>query len=169
MSKTLVLLSLGLLVGCDARKQSAPAPLAQEVGIEVAQPVRMGAVATRLRIAATELEKARGLMGTASLPEAEGMAFLYEGDTRMSFWMKNTPLDLDIAFVDKTGLILEVRTMRAGDTNTTDSKSEQCRLAVEMAAGWFARAGVKPGDRISVEDLRAALRARGFDPVRYLP
>ena len=169
MLRPALFLTFGLLVGCDSRKSPAPAPLAQEAGIEAAQPVRIGAVATRLRIAATELEKARGLMGVESLPKDEGMAFFYEGDLRMSFWMKNTPLDLDIAFVDKTGLILEVRTMKAQDTNTTDAGSDQCRVAIEMAGGWFARAGVKAGDRVSVEDMRAALRARGFEPSRYLP
>lgn len=169
MFRPLFLLMAALLAGCDARKQAASVPPAQEVGIETALPVRMGRVTTRLRIAATELEKAKGLMGTVSLPEAEGMAFLYEQDLRMSFWMKNTPLDLDIAFVDANGLILEVRTMKAGDTTTTDSKSDKCRLAVEMAAGWFSRTGVGPGDRLSVEDLRSALRARGFEPGRYFP
>ena len=169
MLRSVLLLTFGLLLGCDSRGRSTSSGPTTEVGIEVAQPVRLGGAVVRLRIAATDLEKAKGLMGTAALTDAEGMAFFYEEDLRMSFWMKDTPIDLDIAFIDKAGRILEVRTMKAQDTQTTDAVSDRCRVAVEMAAGWFARAGVKPGDQVSVEDLRAALRARGFEPGRYLP
>jgi uncharacterized membrane protein (UPF0127 family) len=83
--------------------------------------------------------------------------------------MKNTLLDLDIAFVARDGTILEVRTMTAGDTDTTSSASDQARFAIEMRAGWFRDRGVRPGDKVAVEDLRMALRARGFEPGKFLP
>jgi uncharacterized membrane protein (UPF0127 family) len=108
-------------------------------------------------------------MATASLPEDEGMTFLYRDDTRMSFWMKGTLLDLDIAFVAADGTILEIRTMQAGDTNTTSSVSERARFAVEMAAGWFARRGVKAGDKVDLPGLRSGLAVRGFVATHYLP
>jgi uncharacterized membrane protein (UPF0127 family) len=59
--------------------------------------------------------------------------------------------------------------MTAGDTETTSSTSDQVRFAIEMRAGWFRDFGVKPGDAVNVEDLRAALKARGFDPKRFVP
>jgi uncharacterized membrane protein (UPF0127 family) len=164
----LLLLVLVTLVACD-NHPPRPAVVAEEAGIEVRFPVRIGAVATRQRLAVTELEKARGLMATASLPEDEGMVFLYQEDTRMSFWMKGTLLDLDIAFVAADGTILEIRTMQAGDTNTTNSASERVRFSVEMAAGWFGRRGVKPGDKVELAGLRNALTARGFIASHYLP
>jgi uncharacterized membrane protein (UPF0127 family) len=161
-------LSLALvLVACDGGRTS-PAPSA-ELGIETRFPVRMGFVLAQLRIAATDLEKARGLMGVTKLSDEEGMAFMYESENRMAFWMKNTPLDLDIAFVASDGTVLEVRTMTAGDTETTASSSDQVRFAIEMRAGWFAHFGVKPGDKVNVEDMRGALKARGFDPKRFVP
>jgi uncharacterized membrane protein (UPF0127 family) len=164
----LVLACLGL-VACDNQTPRPAGPVTEEAGIEVRFPLRLGAVATRQRLAATELEKARGLMGTPSLPEDEGMVFLYQEDQQMRFWMKDTPLDLDIAFVAADGTILEVRTMQAGDTNTTVSASERVRFSVEMAAGWFARRGVKPGDKVDLAALRAGLTARGFVASRYVP
>lgn len=154
-------------VGCDAQK-AAPR-VTPELGLEVRFPVRMGPILTQLRVAATELDKARGLMGTVKLPEAEGMAFMYETEMQLRFWMKDTPLDLDIAFVARDGTILEIKTMTAGDTETTVSSSDQARFAVEMRAGWFGQFGLKPGDKIDVADLRRALTARGFEPTRYLP
>ncbi len=155
------------LVACDNQtKVSAPAA---ELGVEARFPVRMGMVLSQLRIAATDLEKARGLMGVTKLNDEEGMAFMYDAETQMRFWMKDTPLDLDIAFVARDGTVLEVKTMTAGDTETTASTSDQVRFTVEMRAGWFGHFGVKPGDKISVEDMRVALKARGFDPARFLP
>ncbi len=161
----LVLLALG---GCD-RPAPAVATATEEAGIEVRFPVRQGQTATRLRLAVTDLEKSRGLMGTAQLPKDEGMAFFYETDQQARFWMKDTPLDLDIAFVSVEGVVLEVKTMKAGDTETTVSASDKVRFTVEMAAGWYAAAGVKAGDKVDLVGLRAALRARGFQAQRYLP
>ena len=129
----------------------------------------MGFVLAQLKLAVTDLEKARGLMGVTKLTDEEGMAFLYDAESQARFWMKDTPLDLDIAFVSREGTVLEVRTMTAGDTDTTVSVSDKVRFAVEMRAGWFGHFGVKPGDSINVEDLRKALVARGFDPKRFLP
>lgn len=163
----LFLAALGL-VACD--RQPAPvAPAAEEAGIEVRFAVRQGKVPTRLRLAVTDLEKSRGLMGTAALPKDEGMAFFYETDQQARFWMKDTPLDLDIAFVSADGVLLEVKTMKAGDTETTVSASDKVRFTVEMAAGWYAAAGVKPGDRVDLAALRAGLTARGFQAKRYVP
>jgi uncharacterized membrane protein (UPF0127 family) len=167
MIRSLFLALALALVACDSQtKVSTPAA---ELGIETRFPVRMGQVLSQLRIAATDLEKARGLMGVTKLSDEEGMAFMYDAETQMRFWMKDTPLDLDIAFVARDGTVLEVKTMTAGDTDTTASGSDQVRFAVEMRAGWFGHFGVKPGDKISVEDLRTALKARGFDATRFLP
>jgi uncharacterized membrane protein (UPF0127 family) len=161
-------LAIGLaLVACDSQRTDVVP--AAELGIETRFPVRMGLVLTQLRLAATDLEKARGLMGVTKLAEAEGMVFLYDAESQMRFWMKDTPLDLDIAFVSRDGTVLEVKTMTAGDTETTASTTDQVRFAVEMRAGWFRDFGVKPGEKINIDDLRAGLKARGFDPKRFIP
>jgi uncharacterized membrane protein (UPF0127 family) len=167
MFRMLFLVVALAFVACDSQRP-APPPAA-ELAFDTRFPVRMGQVLGRLRIAATDLEKARGLMGVTQLNDAEGMAFMYDAETRMSFWMKDTPLDLDIAFVGRDGTVLEVKTMIARETETTASSSDQVRFAIEMRAGWFRDFGVKPGDTVNVEDLRAALKARGFDPKRFVP
>ena len=163
-----LLLAVFALAACDRRR--APEPVAvEEAGIEVRFSVHQGRADTKLRLAVTDLEKSRGLMGTAALPKDEGMAFFYETDQQARFWMKDTPLDLDIAFVSVEGVVLEVKTMKAGDTETTVSASDKVRFTIEMAAGWYAAAGVKPGDKVDLVALRSALKARGFQAARYLP
>jgi uncharacterized membrane protein (UPF0127 family) len=167
MFRSLLLAAALALVACDS--QRTPPPASAELGIETRFPVRMGQVLGQLRFAVTDLEKARGLMGVTKLTDEEGMAFMYDAETQMRFWMKDTPLDLDIAFVARDGTVLEIRTMTSGDTETTASGSDQVRFAIEMRAGWFGHFGVKPGDKVNVEDLRSALKARGFDARRYVP
>jgi uncharacterized membrane protein (UPF0127 family) len=164
----LLFLALALgFVACDSpRPEAAPS---RELGLETRFPVRMGVVLSQLRVAISDLEKARGLMGVAKLEEAEGMAFLYDEDGPMSFWMKDTLIDLDIAFVARDGTVLEIRTMSAGDTETTKSVTKQARFAIEMRAGWFRDFGVKPGDQVNLQDLRSAVRARGYDVKKFLP
>ena len=162
----LLVLALGF-VACDRpRPEAAPV---RELGLETRFPVRMGEVLAQVRVAISDLEKARGLMGVARLEEAEGMAFLYDEDGPMSFWMKDTLIDLDIAFVARDGTVLEIRTMTAGDTERTTSVTKRARFAVEMRAGWFRDFGVKPGDKVNPDDLRSAVRARGYDVKKFLP
>lgn len=117
------------------------------------------------RLALTESERAIGLSG-AILPEGEGMLFVHPTPVRARFWMRDTPSDLDIGFFDRSGRLLEVRTMRAHDTQAVESQSEEVRLALEMRAGWFADAGIRPGAKFDLYPVINAIRERGFNPTR---
>ena len=55
-------------------------------------------------IAATDQQRSRGLMHVRSLPESTGMLFVYDYDARLSMWMKNTFIPLDILFVRAVAL-----------------------------------------------------------------
>jgi uncharacterized membrane protein (UPF0127 family) len=85
------------------------------------------------------------------------MVFLYANNQIMRFWMKDTPQDLDIAFVRADGVIDEIKTMRAEDTTEVDSQSSEIRFCIEMPAGWYAQSQVKVGDRVNFEQLKQAL------------
>ena len=156
------------LVGCD-RVESSVGVAKVEAGWDEHFPVHVGKQIVQLRLAVTDLEKSQGLMRVEKLPESEGMAFMYATPQQMNFWMKDTLMDLDIAFVLDDGTIDEIRTMQAGDTRGTHSRSTQVRFTIEMPAGSFARAGVQTGDKVNLSDLKKALEARGFRPQRYLP
>ena len=81
--------------------------------------------------------------------------------------MKDTPLDLDIAFVQADGVIAEIRTMKAEDLTEVASQSSHIRFCIEMPAGWYASSQVKVGDTVNVTQLKEALTARGFNVQRY--
>ncbi len=100
-----------------------------------------------VEVARTPTERAKGLMGRRSLGWEEGMLFIFEVEDYHSFWMKDTPIALSIAFIDREGRIVSITDMEA---LSLDSHSPPAPIlyALEMRKGWFSRNGVKVGDRI---------------------
>ena len=110
--------------------------------------ITVGGVPVRVRVSQTPREKARGLMFTEQLPADEGMLFVFEYEHRPSFWMKNTPIDLDVAFIDNHGRIVEIRRMQALDEETIHRSRHPALYALEVNAGWFREHGVAVGDAV---------------------
>jgi uncharacterized protein len=108
----------------------------------------------RLEVAADPAARARGLMGRTSVPPDGGMVFLYPVDVRESFWMKDTPVPLSIAFVAADGRVVSVAEMTpcTADPCPSYAPAGPYRYAVELAAGAFPAAGVGAGDRVVPED-----------------
>ena len=59
-------------------------------------------------IADTPTEQQKGLMFVESMPDKEGMIFLYPQQTQTFFWMKNTLIPLDMLFFDKDNELIHV-------------------------------------------------------------
>jgi uncharacterized protein len=105
--------------------------------------------ALTVQIADTPDERARGLMGVTSLPPNEGMAFLFDGPTEETFWMKDTLIPLAIAFVDGERIVA-IREMVpcTGDPCPTYLPGAPYTYAVETNGGWFQGHGIAEGDRV---------------------
>ena len=102
-----------------------------------------------------EREYGIGLSGRSSL-EGRGMLFAFPDGAAVGFWMKGTHIDLDIAFVDASMRVIEVKTMRA-DTLDIHKPAANYVAAVEVPAGWYAANAVKVGATVVFDvDLRAA-------------
>jgi uncharacterized membrane protein (UPF0127 family) len=77
------------------------------------------------------------------------MLFIFENDQMLSFWMKNTPTPLSIAYIDYAGRIRDILDMTPyslADINSTVS----VRYALEVPQGWFDRAGISKGDLLTL-------------------
>lgn len=102
----------------------------------------------KVELADTPEAQARGLMFRTELGDNEGMIFPSATPEPRSFWMKNTPLSLDIIFIGVDGRIMNIA------ANTTpyslDSvKSEGIASGVlELRAGRAKALGIVPGDRV---------------------
>ena len=116
-----------------------------------------GEVELSVEVADDDAERARGLMFRTSLPENDGMVFLYPEPTAGAFWMKNTLIPLSIAFFDAEGTILRILHMEP-------CRSDPCPLydpempftgALEVNRGAFERLGVREGDHIELRGITA--------------
>ena len=95
----------------------------------------------------TQEAQEKGLMGRESLDEDRGMLFVYDRDSRKSFWMKNTKIPLSIAYIGADGTIREIYDMEPLSTRTVDSRYS-VRYALEVNQGAFQRHGIKTGDKV---------------------
>jgi uncharacterized membrane protein (UPF0127 family) len=111
---------------------------------------RDGVVTVRAEVADTDAEQTRGLSGRSSLGRDAGMAFVFDRPVRMAFWMKDTQIPLSIAFWDGNGRIEAILDMPPcpGDPCPTYRPDQPFIGALEVNAGFFARNGVREGDRI---------------------
>lgn len=98
-------------------------------------------------LAQTPEEQARGLMFRTQLGDFEGMLFPSKTRQVRSFWMKNTPLPLDIIFIAPDGRIANIA---RGEPYSTDSvRSEGPAVAVlEIRGGRAEELGIEPGDSV---------------------
>jgi uncharacterized membrane protein (UPF0127 family) len=107
-----------------------------------------------LEVAADELARDRGLSKREHVPAGTGMVFLFPRDTLVPFWMKDTLVPLQIAFVGSDGRVVgmfEMPPCRASPCPTFAPRLPY-RYAVELASGAFTAAGVAEGDRVVPQD-----------------
>jgi uncharacterized protein len=86
-------------------------------------------------------------------PTAEGvergMLFVFETDIFSGFWMKDTIIGLDIAFIASDGTIVGAFTMTPLDLQSTAPPAPY-RYALELRAGVLSQSGVSAGDRVDI-------------------
>lgn len=151
----LAFLALGALVlhGCD---DPPPAP-----GLE---KVVMGGAVFWLEPALDEPTRIKGLGGRTSIEAERGMLFVFPVSMPLEFVMRDCVIDIDIAFLDDAGRIVQAHTMkveepkREGESaNGYEARLKRyasrfpARFAVEVAAGTLDKLGVKAGDIVTLD------------------
>ncbi len=159
----LLALSAGLLLACGCRSQpSTAAPSPRDAPLpEGVEPIQFDALLIALEtadgrsltldleIADTFARRTRGLMHRTELGPDAGMLFVFPEETAGPFWNRDTPLDLDIAFLAPDGRLIERLHLEALSTELV-APSLPYLYALEMARGWFAARRIQPGDRLLV-------------------
>jgi len=102
----------------------------------------------RVEVAATPRQQQIGMMFRDRLPRGKGMLFPFASPRRLSFWMENTVIPLDLVFVGAGGRIVNVAA-NARPYSREQIPSDGPAIAVlEIAGGEAARLGLRPGDRV---------------------
>lgn len=116
-----------------------PAPLEVETA--------RGPVAFSIEIADDPSERERGLMFRQQLEPDRGMLFVFERTARQSFWMRNTPLPLDLIFISENGRIVAIHPGEPFSERPV-SPVYPARFVLELNRGTAAARGMKLGDRV---------------------
>jgi uncharacterized protein len=141
-----ILLLVSMLLACQHLAQ------AQDTGepqLELKRTaLNIGMHRIDAQLALTPSQRQIGLMWRKSMPQHEGMLFVFEQPAQQCFWMKNTLIPLTAAFVADDGTIVNLADMKP---QTTDShcSAKPVRYVLEMNLGWFKKKGIKAGNKLS--------------------
>jgi len=124
--------------------QSAPAP---QTNLPKAT-LTLGSESLTAQIAADDASRERGLMSRTNLAENEAMLFVFPSPRSVTFWMKDTPTPLSIAYVGPSGRIFEIHDMKPFDETLIPSASGAVVYAIETPQGWFTKHGILAGSMV---------------------
>jgi uncharacterized membrane protein (UPF0127 family) len=99
----------------------------------------------------TPEERRTGLRNRQSLPENNGMLFVWPGESTSSFGMPETYIPLTVAFIGQDGTIIHFEDMEPL-SNTSHGSPEPYYYAVEANQGWFERNGIAVGDQVTIPE-----------------
>jgi uncharacterized membrane protein (UPF0127 family) len=99
-----------------------------------------------IEIADDASERERGLMFRESMDDGHGMLFVFEDQREVGFWMKNTPMPLDLLFIAQDGTI---KAIKQGESfsEAVISPGVPVRFVLELKAGIAGRNGIVDGDK----------------------
>lgn len=100
-------------------------------------------------------QRAQGLMFIRELGAREGMLFRYGGSARLTMWMKNTYVGLDMLFIRSDGTIAQIASNTIPESTARISSSEPVMAVLEVNAGFAERWMIEPGNRLlAVSEFR---------------
>ncbi len=112
--------------------------------------VRVNDVPIVVEIARSVTAREQGLKHRTDLASGTGMLFVYPEPGILRFWMRDTPVDLDIGFFDLDGRLINIRRMQALDDRTFHESDRPALYALEVPRGWFAEHAISPGAELTL-------------------
>ena len=108
--------------------------------------ITIGNKSYQVSLAKTEEEQMTGLQGVHTLPEDEGVLFVFEEPGEVGFWMKDTLIPLDIIYINDDDEVVAVEQGTPGDETILEHPDIKYVLEVNKDSG------VKIGDELEIED-----------------
>jgi len=127
--------------------QLLPAPDHQPISFDV-------------RLATTPTQQAYGLMFSPPLVAGAGMLFIFGKDAPRSFWMKNTPISLDMLFFASDGRLVNIIANTEPFSLTARKSQKAAQYVLEIGGGEAARLGLGSLTRLHLP-IAAAVKSAG--------
>ena len=161
-----LLVTVGLLLtSCTSQAQEQNAPLVRDVTasdyaapkLPLARVVLTDAYGgkhvVKVEVAATRESRTRGLMWRTRLDEGAGMLFIFPIEERLSFWMKNTLISLDLLFLAGDLSIVGIEKNAQPKTLTSRGPERHAKFVIEVTGGWIDRHGIQPESQVQIEGI----------------
>ncbi len=94
-------------------------------------------------------DRKKGLMNRRSIPNDYGMLFIWPYERKQCMWMKNTSIPLSVAYLSKSGHILEIHDLKPFSEKSVCS-NQKARMALEMKQGWFQDNKIGVGQQLKI-------------------
>lgn len=107
--------------------------------------IEIGDKEYKVKVAKTEEEKMKGLQDIESLPEDEGMLFIYDSPQDVAYWMKDTKIPLDIVFINDDEEVISVKQGKPLSEDLIEEDGVLYVLEVNIDSG------IQPGDDFDME------------------
>ena len=117
-----------------------------------ADEIKINDILNNIEVVSNSNERRKGLMFRKSLPENDGMFFVWDYKKRQCMWMKNTYIPLNVAYINSKGKILEIYEMLPMSEESICSK-KRVKYALEVNLDWFKRNNVSIGDEIDIKEI----------------
>ncbi|HZD39854.1 MAG TPA: DUF192 domain-containing protein [Terriglobales bacterium] len=108
-----------------------------------------------VEIADTPAKRELGLQYRRELAENHGMLFLFPAEKENVFWMKNTPIPLDMIFINANHQIVGIVENAVPFTTEGRSVPAPSQFVLEINGGRARRQGFEVGDRVRFENIPA--------------
>ncbi len=135
----IALLPLCIFVFCHAQEPETAQSTLPVVTLSLSDKALSSEVADE------EGERETGMMFRTSMAEGTAMLFVLDAPQRAAFWMRNTLIPLSVAYLNTTGMILEIHDLQPKDERPVASQFDTIAYAIEVPQGWFAKNGILPG------------------------
>lgn len=107
-----------------------------------------GTARFRVEIADTVEDRAQGLMHREHMASAAGMLFIYDHPQRVSFWMENTLIPLDMIFMDETGTVQHIHENAVPLDRTPIPGGNDIQYVLEINGGMTETLGITEGSEM---------------------
>lgn len=108
-----------------------------------------------IEVAETDSARERGMMQRAGFPSpTSGMLFLFDQEEERSFWMANTPVALDLLFIDADSQIVTVAKYARPNSPDPIPSNGPAQYVLETPAGFADSYGVLEGDHVRWRRIR---------------
>ncbi|HXN85709.1 MAG TPA: DUF192 domain-containing protein [Candidatus Binataceae bacterium] len=107
----------------------------------------------KVEIAATNDARELGLMYRKHLDENVGMLFIFPTADPVQFWMKNTPIPLDMIFADSNGRVIGIVANAEPFSEKNVGGFGPTMYVLEVSGGFAARHDIVIGDELKFSGL----------------